>query len=158
MSNVDYNALLEAVKAKLGAIAPARIVTRTYQSFEHRNEPDLQTGIFTIVAAGVRAYPWDRVDSADGSPDGPGATSLPVFSFRVIGQGLLPEGADGPAIEAAEFAMLQQIEELADELVRDETLDEAEELCRVVLQGVDQSSQLEAPYYWIATLFTLDVR
>ena len=45
MSNVDYNALLEAVKTKLGAIAPARIVTRTYQSFEHRAESDLQTAL-----------------------------------------------------------------------------------------------------------------
>lgn len=159
MSGVDYGALMAAVVQKLTAVAATRHVTRSYMDFNHRAEADLADGVYTVIAGGVRSYPWDHTDSADADFSGRGATALPVFQFRVLGQGFIAgESVTGEDIEAAEFAMLAEIETLADELVRDETLDEHEQLCRCVLQGVDQSSQLEAPYFWIAALFALEVR
>jgi hypothetical protein len=158
VSGVDYAGLMVAVVTALAeAAGSGRVITRTYADFDARPEPDLVAGLYTVLAAGVREYPWDRCDSADDA-SGPGATALPVFMFRVLGQGLLPEGADGAAIEAAEFAMVSEVEALADALVTDDSLDQHEELCRVVLKGIDQSQQLEAPYYWIAALFALEVR
>jgi hypothetical protein len=158
VSGLDYIALLEAVKTKLAEIAPGKTVRRTFQLLDHEQEPQLAQGIYMVLASGVQAYPWDRTDSADASPDGPGATALPVFAWRVLGRKYVGETATGEQIEAAEFEMIEEIEELADELVRDEDLDEHEELCRTVLRGIDMSNQLEAPYAWVVALFVLDVR
>lgn len=149
--------MVAAVAAKLAEIAPARVVTRTYMDFSHRKESDLSKGVFTLLSSGVKRYPTDYIDSGDNDPAWESATALPVFAFRVLGQGVLAESADGVAIEAAEFSMLAQIEALANALVKDETLAWHGELVRAVLKGVDQSNQLEAPYYWIAALFELEI-
>lgn len=155
---IDYADLLGVVGETLVAINPARVVTRTFRDFASRDElTELTPGIFTITFAGVRAYPADRCDQHDG--DGPGATALPVFRFRITGQQFipLPDADDGAALEAAEFSMLQDIERLADRLMSDHTLDHFEVLSRLTLQSVQTSEQLEAPYVWIAALFEASI-
>jgi hypothetical protein len=157
VSGVDYLAMMQAVRAKLAAVAPTRIVTRKYAMLDEARETDLNAGIYLVVSSGVSRYPWDWTDSADAAPDGPPATAMPVFVFRVLGRQLLAESADGEDVEAAEFAMLAEIEELAAELVRDESMAEHEQLCRAVLKGIDMSNQLETPYAWVAAMFALEV-
>lgn len=153
--SVDYAALMGSIAGALALLAPDRVVTRTYRDFEQHAHEDLESGVFTVLAGGVSRYPTDWCDTLDA--EGPTATALPVFAFRILGQGVLAEGADGADIEAAEFALMAEIEALASTLVSDESLPGHEELCRTVLRGIDQSNQLEAPYYWVTALFALDI-
>lgn len=155
---IDYADLMGVVGETLSAINPARVVTRTFRDFDARDHTtELTPGIFTITFAGVRQYPADRCDQHDG--DGPGATALPVFRFRIVGQAVLNEddAADGALLEATEFDMLRDIERLADRLVSDHTLDHFEVLSRLTLQSVQTSEQLEAPYVWIAAVFEASI-
>lgn len=158
MSRVDYADLMGAVAQVLAEIAPARTITRTWKDFADRDhDNELVPGIYTVTFCGVARYPWDRCDQHDG--EGPGATALPVFRFRVVGQRVLAEedAMDGSALEAAEFEMLHEIEELANRLVSDHGLPETEELCRAVLQNAVTSEQLEAPYVWVAAMFEASI-
>lgn len=158
MSRVHYADLIGAVAEALAEVAPTRVITRTFRDFEQRDEAnELTPGIYTLTFAGVRSYPWDRCDQHDG--EGPTATAFPVFRFRITGQCVLDARAaeDGAAVEAAEFDMLTEIEQLADRLVADDTLDQHDELCRVVLLNVVASEQLEAPYAWVSALFEASI-
>ena len=149
--SIDYDALMAAIAEKLGEVSDGRVVTRSYRDFAHRLDSDLQAGIYTVLPGGVREYPHERSDHEEAS----GQTAMPVFAFRIIGQGVLEEAAEGDAIDAAEFAMVAELEAFADAVISDDTQDQYEELCRIRLLGWDQSSQLEAPYYWVAARFEL---
>ena len=158
MSGIDYADLIGAVAQALAEVAPSRVITRSFRDFEQRDEEtELKPGIYTLTFAGVVRYPWDRCDQHDG--EGPSATAFPVFRFRLTGQRVLDARAadDGAALEAAEFEMLSEIEQLANRLVADDGLPEHEELCRVVLKNVVTSEQLESPYAWVSALFEAEI-
>lgn len=158
MSGVPYNTLMTTIEAALTAVAaPGRIIDRTYRSFDDRKETDLEKGIFTLLAGGVVRYPGDWCDSDIAAIGSPTSTALPVFRFRVLGQGYCGEQAEGPDIEAFEFGLIADLEALANELVKNDTLAGHIELVRVVLKGIDQSNQLERPYCWAAALYELEV-
>lgn len=158
MSGVSYSTLMTTIEAALRSVAaPGRVIDRTYRPFDDRKEADLEKGVFTLLAGGVTRYPGDWCDSDFAAYGEPTATALPVFRFRVLGQGYCGESATGPQIEAFEFGLIADMEALANELVKNEALAGHIELVRVVLKGIDQSNQLERPYCWAAGLYELEV-
>lgn len=157
MSGINYAGLMATIANSLASVAPGRIVDRTYRPFDDRNEADLAKGVFTVLAGGITRYPGDWCDSALDAIGYPNATALPVFRFRVLGQGYVGEDADGPAVETFEFGLIADLEKLANELVKNSTLAGHIDLVRVVLKGIDQSNQLERPYCWAAALYELEV-
>lgn len=158
MSGVSYTTLMATIASTLQTVAAnGRIVDRTYRSFDDRKESDLAKGVFTVLAGGVSRYPGDWCDSDIDAYGEPSATALPVFRFRVLGQGFVGEKGTGPDVEAFEFGLIADTEALANALVKDDTLAGHIELVRVVLKGIDQSNQLERPYCWTAALFELEV-
>lgn len=157
MSGVPYTTLMNTISTQLKALAPGRVVDRTYIPFADRPEADLAKGVFTVLAGGIVRYPADWCDSAIDADAFPNATALPVFRFRVLGQGYVGESGDGPAVEAFEFGLIADLEKLANALVKDSTLAGHIELVRVVLKGIDQSNQLERPYCWAAAMYELEV-
>lgn len=147
--SLNYLAVLEAIAEKLAEVAADRVVSRQYKDFTDRTREQLEAGIYTLVPTGIRDYPYERADD-DGA-----RTELPVFTFLLTGQGVLADDATGEEIDAAEFAMVEEIEALANAVVEDDSLAEHDQLCRLRLLGIEQSSQMEAPYYWIAARLEL---
>jgi len=135
--SVDYAARLEAIKDALAAIAPARTVTRTYADFMDRRDSDLTAGLFTIVSLGVREY-------ADIEPPG----DFGRQRLAILFQGRVGEDADGPAIEAAEYAAMNELERLAAE--HDPAV-----FPELILLSAETSGQLEAPYCWVRSEWEL---
>lgn len=125
-----------------------RVVSRRFMDFADRPEAHLQAGVFTLLPLGTTAYPYERSDDTDGvSARG---TDVPTFGFQVIAQGVLHESQAGADIDDAEFEFLAELETFADEAMHEPGL----EGVRIV--RAQQSSQLEAPYCWVAAEFTVE--
>lgn len=148
MPAANYTALLDAVRDALVAAAPGRVVTRTYCDFANREADELRAGIYTIVATGVREYPYERADFGGGE-GGARQTDLGLFTFTVIGQFQLAEDATGEAVEAAEFEMLAELEAVADLAIA------SEELVDLRIERAGFSGQLDAPFGGVATDWTI---
>lgn len=148
MPAANYAAILDAVKDALLLAAPGRVVTRRYQDFAHRPREELEAGVFTIVSTGITEYPYERADFDD-SEGGARQTDLGVFAFTIVGQIQLAEDATGEDIEAAEFQLLQELETVADQAIASEELVDL----RILKAGF--SGQLDAPFGWIATDWTI---
>jgi len=144
----SYNAALDAMVAAIQAVATTRIVTRTLVDLDQHQAADLQAGIFIVIADGVRGYPYEHSDYHNGV-DAPSQTELGQFEFIVIGRGQLPEGSDGAAVEAAEFAMLAELEAVADAAIG------SDPLLDLLLLRSELSGQLVAPYCTVYTRWRL---
>lgn len=139
-----YVTLLEAMKVALAARAAGRVVTRDYLPFNLRAQPDLEAGIYTILPGPIGPYPYEVSDNG-GATDSLRATECARLRVTVIGQMLLPEGAAGVDVDAAEFEMLAELEALADDAIETETL------IALKLLSARPSGQVESPYAWIHT-------
>lgn len=141
----NYDALLEAIVAKLAAIATTRIVTRSFVEFDVRNQDELEQGVFTVLPRGVMNYPYERSDAGEGSIQ----TDLGSFGFVIVGQGRVAESADGIEVDRYELAMIAELEQLADQVIEDELLAEA------YIDDATMSGQVERPFCWVASTWRI---
>lgn len=127
---MSYGQRLDDLEVLLQEIAPERVVTRNFKDFAQHRSEDLVKGIFTIVSAGIGEYPSLYEPGDDGRQ-----------AVLIIFQGKVPEGSDGPTLEAAEFDAIEQLELLAEQApLKWPTL---------TLQSAETSRQLENPYCWV---------
>lgn len=134
--------------SELAAQAPLRGVTRTFRVHAQRSDAELAPGLFTVLANGVPDYPYEHSDYSPGL-DAPSQTELGTLALIITGQIKLPEGCDGEAVEAAELAMLADLEAFADAAIADDAL------VTLRLLSARQSAQLDTPYGWIHTEWQL---
>lgn len=139
-----YVDALNAMKDAVIAAAPDRVVLRTLKDLDQHTAEEMTKGCYMIVPDGVRSYPYETSDAHPGV-DAPSQTDLGNFEFAIIGRGQLEERADGEAIDAAEDAMLAQLEAVADEAIGIEILQDLQ------IIRAEFSGQLLAPYYAIYT-------
>lgn len=137
-----YGPLLEAVKTAMGAINVDRVVTREWKRLQDYPQSDLERGIWTIRFAGVDRYPYEASDSQLDTDDAR-ATANGRVRLTIIGQLKLAEDASGLDIEAAELALIHELEQLADEAI------ETDELMALLIKDATTSQQVEAPYAWV---------
>lgn len=134
---IPYATRMEQIKTQLQTIAPGSAVTRTYRDHGQRTSEDLAAGIFTIVSSGVTEY---------ASIEPPG--DFGRQRVLIIWQGKVAEDATGEDLEAAEYAAMNQLEQLAaehDPVITPE----------LILKSAETSMQLEAPYAWVASEWEL---
>lgn len=137
---------LASIATALAAAVPARMVTRSYRNHQQRKNAELTPGLYTVLAGGVKDYPYE---TADNGIDNPSTTSLGDLRFSIVGQIMLPEPSTGEAIETAELQMLDELENFADQMAAtDGTL-------TLRLLGASLSQQLEIPYGWVYTTWSL---
>lgn len=144
----DYRGALARILNLLSTAYPDRVVTRSYKDFADHKDADLSRGIYTILPRGVEGYDYEASDPS-GGVDGPRQTELGAFVFTIVGQQKLQKGSDGEAIDAAEFAMLHELESFADAGIDDDDLKD------LLLRRTVMSQQLEAPYAWVYTEWRL---
>lgn len=142
----NYVAAVARIKQLLTARVPARVVTRTYQELGLRDAADLEKGIYTILCRGIEGYHYEVSDHWDDSTP---QTELGDFVFTIVGQMKLDEDAEGEDVDAAEFAMLAELESFADSGIADETLKD------LLLRRAVMSQQQERPYAWVFTEWRL---
>lgn len=138
----DYNAIMAAIEAELALVAPTRVITRTLRQFEDHPAAQMASGVFLLLPAGVLGYPHEYPPGDNGQ-----------FRVLIIGRGKLAEDATGPQIDAAEFAMFNELEALADEHYELPDL-----IASLTLLDNAQSGQLEAPFYWVASTWEVFTR
>lgn len=138
---VPYATRMERIATQLSAIAPTRTVTRTYRDFrwwlDNGGEEDLDAGIFVIVSGGVEQY-------AEIEPPGDFGRQRVLIIF----QGRVAEDADGPALEAEEYAAMNELERLANE-------HDPEIIPELILESAITSRQLQHPYCWVRSTWML---
>lgn len=139
-----YSAMLAAMAAALATINPDRVVTRRWRDFDHQTESDLRKGIFIVRPASIGPYPYETSDNG-GATDDLRATQHGRVQLTIVGQIYLGEQANGEDVDAAEFALIHELETLADQLMEDD------KLVAVVLKTVQMSQQIECPYAWVHT-------
>lgn len=144
----NYTAGLAAFIAALAALAPARVISRTLRDLDQHTDAEMQAGLYIVLADVVRSYPYVTSDYTGGAGF-PSQTQLAPFEFVVLGRGRLAEDADGVAIEAAEQAMINELETLADQAIVNAPLQD------LTLLRTEFSGQLLAPYYAIASRWRL---
>lgn len=139
---MEWDARMVALVAALAAVNVDRIVGRNFQRRSDHNDADLEKGVFTVMSR-----------SASGLHRAMGvASEASRQKVLIVGQIRVPNsgGAEGngEAVEAAEFAMMADLEALMDSQL-------AEIISGLEWLGVTQSGQLEAPYGWIAAEFEI---
>lgn len=138
-----YMPLLAAVVTRLQAINAARVVTRTWEDFVNRDESELLAGVWMVLSSGIGRYPYE-VSDGQFATDGLRATENGRLSVTVVGQLLLPDpNVSGEAIDAAEFDLIAELEQLADDAI--ETVD----LVALKLNRVQMSQQVDRPLAWV---------
>lgn len=137
-----YQAMLAAVMAQLAVINPARVVTRTWADFDQRPPEDLQAGVWIVRPARVGPYNYETSDNGTAT-DSLRATQLAPMQITILGQRVLGATANGEDVDAAEFELIDELEQLADAAM------EIDGLERLVLQDVQMSQQIECPYCWV---------
>lgn len=140
----DYAAQLDAIVAALQAINPDRVVTREYQDFANRAQSTLQAGVWSVLPGGVKRYAYEVSDNG-GPTDSLRATEHGTFVVTIVGQLLLPEDCTGVDVDNAEFAMLQELEALADAAMDTPGIEALQ------LLDAQMSGQLERPYAWVTS-------
>lgn len=138
-----YAPMLADVMALLAGISPARKVTRNWKDFAKQPQAELQAGIWIVRPAGTGPYPYETSDNG-GATDGLRATQHAPLRITILGQQVLPANADGAAVDAAEFQMIHELEQLADAAIDTDGL----EALRLV-GDVQMSQQIECPYAWV---------
>lgn len=137
-----YIPLLDGIKAQLQAIAPGRVVTRNWKPFQNCAQADLARGIWTIRTSGIPRYPYEASDGQFAT-DSLRATENGRMRIVIVGQLQLPPGATGEAIDAAEFELINELEQLADRAIETDGLE------ALLLKDVAMSQQVEAPFAWV---------
>lgn len=143
-----YLPLLAAVSARLQLINPDRQVTRSFLDFAERKPVDLRAGIWTVQPSGIVAYPYEVSDGQFDS-DSLRATEHGRLRLTVVGQLLLPTGATGQDVDAAEFGLIHELEQLADAAI-----DDAQTMS-LLLKSAQMSEQAECPYAWVLSTWEL---
>lgn len=129
----DYKAILRELMNELRIVAPNRVLTRRYVPFQNRKKEELQRGVFCVTPAGVDAYPYEHR---------PG--DLGRFQIFIAAQGVVHDKAPEDAVDDAEFEAMNQLEALA---ARE--FDRPDILAALTLLSVQQSAQIEHPYWWV---------
>lgn len=123
---------MEAIRASLAAMYPARVVTRKWQPITMLPAATLAAGQYTFASRGESGYAnTNGREAMDGQQ-----------AMLLICRFVLPESSDGLAVEQLEFAMVEEVKAWL------RTLSPGP-LCCLVATGFTQSGQLEAPYGWV---------
>lgn len=139
-----YLPILAEVVTQLQTISPARLVTRNWADFAQRPPADLARGIWIVRSGRIGPYPYEVSDNG-GATDGLRATENARMQLTIVGQIELPPGAEGTDVDAAEFQMIHELEQLADAAI------ETDVLCALLLKDVQMSQQIETPYAWVSS-------
>lgn len=142
-----YLPILDEIQARLEAINPQRLVTRNWADFANRPEDVMRQGVWIIRFDGIASYPYEVSDGGFAT-DSLRPTEHGRMRIVVIGQILLPMNADGSnpsgeQIDAAEFDLIHELEQLADDAI------ETDLLIALKLESVITSQQAESPYAWV---------
>jgi hypothetical protein len=129
----ELASLRNALKTRMAAVMPTRVVTRDFKDFADRPLADLQAGIVSIIGAGENSYANYLAR----------ATQLGTVPFIIVGQIALAEGTAPSAVEDAEDLLAEEIKAFC----RDPGNDL---LGGITMSGFRQSGQMDAPYGWIA--------
>jgi len=139
-----YLPILQAITERLGEINPDRLVTREWKDFALRQDPDLRRGVWMVLFGGITRYPYETSDNGMDT-DVLRASENGRVRISIVGQVLLDAGATGLDVEEAEFVLIHELEQLADEAMATEPLQ------ALVLQSVVNSQQIETPYAWVVS-------
>lgn len=137
-----YIPLLDGIKAQLQAIAPDRVVTRNWKPFQNCKPDDLARGIWTIRTSGIPRYPYEASDGQFDT-DVLRASENGRMRIVIVGQLQLATNATGEEIDAAEFGLIHELEQLADRAIETTGLE------ALLLKDVAMSQQVEAPFAWV---------
>lgn len=140
--SVRYIPLLDAIKTRLQEIAPDRVVTRNWKPFQNHKQEELINGIWTVRTSGIPRYPYEASDGQLAT-DSLRATENGRLRVVIVCQMQLPNDSTGEQIDAAEFQMIHELEQLADMAIETEGLE------ALLLKDVAMSQQVEAPYAWV---------
>lgn len=140
---VDYELNMQTLFGLVQTAFPGRLCTRTKRHFSQHAPADMHRGVVTLWSDGIDNYPYEQGASEIGNHQ--------IF-LEVYGQ---VQQADeeaaaeyGPAIEAAEFAALRQVEIL-------QTLAQSvDALAALKVRSVKQSGQDAQPYWFLAAQIT----
>ncbi len=138
-----YAPMLADVIELLETINPARKVTRNWKDFAQQPKADIKAGIWIVRPAGVGPYPYETSDNG-GATDSLRATQHAPLRITILGQRLLDTGADGEDVDAAEFEMVHELEQLADAAIDTAGLEALK-----LVGEVQMSQQIECPYAWV---------
>lgn len=130
----DLETVMAALKSAMQTAMPARVVTRSYKDFGLRSDTDLRSGIWTLLSTGEKDYANYLGREAQ----------LGTLTVAALGQVRVDDNSDEEEIEAAEFAMVEELKAF----VRGElaaTIDGG-----ALMKGFRQSGQMEHPYGWVA--------
>jgi hypothetical protein len=123
---------MNALKAEMAAMFPARVVTRDLQDFPQRSAADREKGIYTLVSRSEDSYTHTiGREASDGN-----------HKIGLLGQIEVAENAPPSAVEDAEGMMIDEVKAL----MRSRT--QLTNSLRLI--GFRQSGQLEAPWGWVA--------
>lgn len=145
MSVAQVVAVIAAMKAVVQSVAPTRVVSETFKAFDLRADADLQAGVITILFSGVDAYDYEHSDSFDGIDAT--QTDNALIALQVLGQQRIDADATDTEAQAAELALLADIEKLANVGIQNDVL------ANLRITSAKTSTQLEAPYVWVHTTF-----
>lgn len=137
-----YVPLLDAIAERLREINPARVVTRNWKPFQNRRREDLVAGVWTVRTSGITRYPYE-VSDGQFDTDSLRATENGRMRIVIVGQLQLANAATGEDIDAAEFGLIHELEQLADAAIETEGLE------ALLLKDVAMSQQVEAPFAWV---------
>lgn len=143
-----YPQLLAGIATALGAINPARMVTRTWQDFGYRPAADLARGVWVVRPADIGPYDYETSDNQTAT-DSLRATQISPLQVTILGQLQLAQGATGEDVDAAEFGLIHELEQLADAAMAIPGLE------GLRLQRVQMSQQIECPYAWVMSTWTI---
>lgn len=128
---VTLLARMQALKAALAALYPARVVTRSFVDLQDRTRTELAAGVYTIMSAREEGYAnYVGREAMDAQQK--------IF---LIGQFQLAEDASGEQIEDAEFTLVEEIKAFVRTV--------PPELCALEMVAFDQSMQIERPFGWV---------
>ncbi len=123
---------MAATAAGLAAACPTRVVTRDYKDHAQRRKEDLVQGVLTLLSLGEAGYANLNGRAArDGQ-----------HRMLLTGQIKVGENDPGEVLEAAEFAMVEEVKAWLRALPID--------LITLEMTGFRQSGQMERPYGWVA--------
>ena len=139
-----YLPLLNAIRGALAQINDQRVVTRNWDDFANRPQPELQKGVWIIRPGGITSYPYEVSDNQFDS-DSLRATEHGRLRVTVIGQQQLAPNCTGEDVDEAEFQMIHELEQLADDAMQIDGLQ------TLLLKSVRMSEQVEKPMAWVAS-------
>lgn len=137
-----YVPMLADVAALLATINPQRVLTRNWKDFANQKQADLKLGIWIVRPAGIGPYPYETSDNG-GATDSLRATQCAPLHLTLLCQQELPTAATGADVDAAEFQMIHELEQLADAAMDTAGLEALQ------LLDVKMSQQIECPYAWV---------